>query len=87
MVKTPLTPSWFQANAFHPSADGGWECPAGPDRWVRWNDGMVYIGNRQKANSAVNAPPQELVAENITRVEHLLAVFEQQKLNGPAYLD
>jgi hypothetical protein len=83
MKKIPLTPSWFQANDFHQLDDGGWECLRGPDCRLRLKDGAVFISDRRKFD-----PPQdELVAENITHVEQLLALFEKQKLNGPAFLD
>ncbi|WP_254509395.1 hypothetical protein [Anatilimnocola floriformis] len=83
MNRIPLTAGWFQANNFHQAEDGGWECHRGPGVRLRLKDGAVFVSDRRKCD-----PPQdELVAENITNVAQLLAVFEKQKLNGPAFLD
>ncbi|WP_254513389.1 hypothetical protein [Anatilimnocola floriformis] len=87
MTRTPLTPSWFEVNDFHQLADGWWESHFGPERWLRWKDGNVYVGNRLDIDPTSSNPQGTLIAEKITRVEQLLAVIQEQELNDPAFLD
>ena len=70
MIRAPLTPAWFQANNFHQSEDGGWECLFGPEHWLRWKDGNAHLGTRIDIDPTINGPPPDkLIAENVNRVE------------------
>jgi hypothetical protein len=80
-----LTPTWFTANGFDISEHGGFERLSGPDRWLRWKDGSVFLGDVDEMDPTIDGPAQDrLVAENVTTAEQLQAVIAKHGLTDPA---
>jgi hypothetical protein len=50
----------------------------GPERWLRWKNGVVFIGDANSLDPTLDGPGQDSqVAEGVTLVEQLADVASQ----------